>query len=111
MSEAESTHVEDESNEMAAHFSQSLQVMWIKPQISHNTSLSRSLGKGSSKTLAVFPINLLVLVFHGSLGFGPCLVQLSLGCVLVYSSQQGQVLNTAHTGPYQLWNRTILILF
>jgi hypothetical protein len=101
MSEAESTYVEDESDEMAAHFSQSLQVMWTKPQISHNISLSRSLGKGNSpsKTLVVFPTNLLVLVFHGFIGFGPCLEQVSLEYVLVYSSQQGQILNMAHLGP------------
>lgn len=113
MSEAEPIHVEGESDEVAAHFSQSSQVTWTKPHISLNISLSRSQGKSSppSKTLTVVPTNLLVLVSHGSLGFSSCLVEVSLGRVLVYSLQQGQVLKMAHTGSYQLWRGTILIFF
>lgn len=88
-----------------------LQITWPEPQISLNMSLSRSLGKGSfpSKTLPPFPTNLLVLVFHGSLGFALILCgspgKISLGCVLVYTAQQGLALEMAHTGLSQLSKR------
>ena len=98
MSVAESTRVEDGSDEMAAHISR---------------SLSRSLGKGGSpsKTLTVFPTKLLALVFCGSLGFGSSLVQISPECALVYSSQHGQILDRARPGPHQLQGGTVPILF